>query len=260
MTDPFLNDARTERQKKDAKIVEGDYMELNGGRKPSNGGVVGRYDSEDEERGGRKRRARQPSASSKSIQVTYKEGSLNGSSWRNELDKVSDLERRRKNVVDDEQRRSRRVRRTDVGTEPRPVKRVYNARNLYSGSLEKAVSDRGDPPLPNSKVWLDYETFKKFLRWEAQFRMYFVPESFYDDIKRESDWRLGLYKGWLWRLHDGFGEGIVPRSRYERARRMRLKRGIVDPDDVAGDQRIDARTSKRRSKPSKTTSRGPRRD
>jgi hypothetical protein len=243
--EPGMNDQAEPKK----RVVEGDYMTSNGRRRPSKTESDGDNDeSIDEGRSGRKRRDRKPNPMSEPTEVMKNDGSVNGSSWRNDKEEPSDLKRRtRKQPASEEEGSPRRVRRGDgavADSGSSSGRRVYNARNIYSGSIEKVSSDRGDPPQPDSKLWFDYETFKELLRWEARFRMFFVPESVRDDIKRESDWRLGLYKSWLWRLHDGIGEGIVPRSRYERARRMRMKRGVIDSEDVAGDMMAaDVRTS-----------------
>ena len=65
------------------------------------------------------------------------------------------------------------------------------------------------------------DTFRKLLRTEAELRLRILGEDWAPTVKQESDWRLNLYKDWLWTLHDGVGGSIVPPSRYERARKMR---------------------------------------
>ena len=253
-TEPVMSE-----ETESTRVVEGDYMTSNGRRRPSKTRIDENDETiSDEGSRGRKRRARKPNPLSEPSEVMKSDGSVNGRSWRNGKEEASDPKRRRRRKgLQDEEGRPPRERSTDGDddkADSRSRRRVYNARDIYSGSIEKVSFDRGDPPHPNSPLWFDYDTFKKLLRWEARFRMFFVGENIYDDIKKESDWRLGLYKSWLWRLHDGVGEGIVPRSRYERARRMRMKRGIINPDDVSGDQMtVD---SVRASSPRRSTRRG----
>jgi hypothetical protein len=41
-----------------------------------------------------------------------------------------------------------------------------------------------------------------------------------DSVKEESDWRLDLYRNWLWTLSRGWGEPMV-QSRSDRMRKQR---------------------------------------
>lgn len=68
---------------------------------------------------------------------------------------------------------------------------------------------RGDPPPPISPVWMDINTFRDLLRKEAELRVRILGDDWKDTVKRESKWRLDLYKEWLWSLSDGVGEPII---------------------------------------------------
>jgi hypothetical protein len=152
-------------------------------------------------------------------------------SWRNAVrDDVSTetMRRNRNNYMLDNPRgnRNRQARGNDEGR----IKRIYTARVPYSNGIQPTKIDRGDPPVPKGP-WMDFETFKNLLRKEAELRMRIVGERFAPNIKQESQWRLELYKAWLWQLHDGIGESFIPPSRYERARRMRRSGGIYKAKD-----------------------------
>ena len=124
-------------------------------------------------------------------------------------------QRARKMAKDGPQRRSRqRSNFNEDGTR----KRIYSAREQLN---QKKVATRSDPPPLNSPIWVDMDTFRKLLRTEAELRLRILGEDWAPTVKQESDWRLNLYKDWLWTLHDGVGGSIVPPSRYERARKMR---------------------------------------
>ena len=98
-------------------------------------------------------------------------------------------------------------------------KRIYDARQPLNGRSQTSSRRRDDPPTPN--FWPDMDTFRKLLRSEAELRLRILGEDWTDTVKQESNWRLDLYKEWLWVLHDGVGDSIVPPSRYERSRRSR---------------------------------------
>lgn len=76
------------------------------------------------------------------------------------------------------------------------------------------------------------DTFRRLLRKEAELRLSIIGDEFADVVDQENDWRLGLYKRWLWSLHNGVGESIVPPSRYERARRMTERRPRQSVNDA----------------------------
>ena len=99
-------------------------------------------------------------------------------------------------------------------------KRAFNSdgtkKSMYSvrpGPSDNNRQRTADPP-PN-KYWMDIDTFRNLLRSEAELRMNILGGRFSKAIKDESDWRLNLYKDWLWTLDKGLGKPIVP-SRRER--------------------------------------------
>jgi hypothetical protein len=108
----------------------------------------------------------------------------------------------------------RRSRRRDDGSS----KRIYNARELQNRREKPALAD---PPDPNSPIWMDMDTFRTLLRNEAELRLRILGDDWASTVKQESEWRLNLYKKWLWTLHNGVGDSIVPPSRYERARKLK---------------------------------------
>lgn len=61
-----------------------------------------------------------------------------------------------------------------------------------------------DPPPPQSPLWVDISTFRDLLRRESEMRVSILGEDWTDEIKDENNWRLDLYKKWLWALNDGF--------------------------------------------------------
>jgi hypothetical protein len=174
--------------------------------------------------------------------------SSKGISWRNGGTAADDNEPTK--------RKPRGDRKRSVNLDGSP-KRVYNGRDPYNGAFQRAIDDRGDPPAPDSRLWVDIDTFKNLLRREAKFRMTVLGDDWAPRIKAESDWRLQLYKGWLWALHNGVGSSIVPPSRYERARNMRRRRGMPDPDEVADDKTANTQTTTQRRQRRKEKSKGP---
>ena len=66
-------------------------------------------------------------------------------------------------------------------------------------------------------------TFRELLRNEADFRLRILGDGWSDVVREESDWRLGLYRDWLWLLNDGVGDPIVE-TRTDRMRRLERKR------------------------------------
>ena len=87
-------------------------------------------------------------------------------------------------------------------------KSVYNVRGGTPTNRKKRTAD---PPTP--KRWMDIDTFRDLLRTEAELRVSILGDGFSDAIKDESDWRLNLYKDWLWTLDKGIGNPIVPSRR-----------------------------------------------
>lgn len=106
-------------------------------------------------------------------------------------------------------------RRRDRASEERPI---------YDGRPKKPQSSRkGDPPPGSSGMWPDMPTFRELLRNEADFRLRILGDGWSDVVREESDWRLGLYRDWLWLLNDGVGDPIVE-TRTDRMRRLERKR------------------------------------
>jgi hypothetical protein len=71
---------------------------------------------------------------------------------------------------------------------------------------------------------MDIDTFRDLLRTEAEMRLRILGDGWSDTVKRESSWRLRLYKEWLWNLHDGVGEPLVQSSREQERRRVKRDR------------------------------------
>ena len=67
----------------------------------------------------------------------------------------------------------------------------------------------GDPPTPVNPLWVDINTFRDLLRKEAELRVRILGKDWKPTVKRESQWRLDLYKEWLWSLSEGVGDPIV---------------------------------------------------
>ena len=93
---------------------------------------------------------------------------------------------------------------------------------VYSGRQASSLMNRrdDDPPPPKSGLWPDIDSFRDMLRNEARLRIRILGDDWSDIVKEESDWRLSLYKSWLWTLHNGVGDPIVE-SRSDRMRRSR---------------------------------------
>jgi hypothetical protein len=97
-------------------------------------------------------------------------------------------------------------------------------KTIYDGRPPRKTNKIPDPPAPSSKFWPDVDSFRDMLRNEARIRLLILGDDFVDSVKQESDWRLNLYKNWLWTLHSGVGEPMVE-SRSERMRRQQRKTG-----------------------------------
>jgi hypothetical protein len=106
-------------------------------------------------------------------------------------------------------------------------KRIYDARQTPAS--RNNVPIRPDPPAPS--YWPDMNTFRTLLRSEAGLRLRILGDDWTETVKQESDWRLNLYRDWLWTLHDGVGDPIVPPSRYERARKIQRSPPSRTPPD-----------------------------
>jgi hypothetical protein len=116
-------------------------------------------------------------------------------------------------------------------------KRIYNAREV----AKKAPKDERDPPPPNSPIWVDIDTFRDLLRSEAELRLRILGEDWVEIVKEESNWRLSLYKEWLWMLHKGIGTPLVS-SRSDRAQG-------AQSDSFRGKRRDDSVGTERRPRP-----------
>jgi len=98
-------------------------------------------------------------------------------------------------------------------------KPIYTGRQPQTATSK--LDRRPDPPKPEA-FWPDITTFRNLLRDEASLRLNILGDDWADIVKQESDWRLKLYKDWLWTLHDGIGNPIVE-SRSDRARKYRVR-------------------------------------
>jgi hypothetical protein len=98
-------------------------------------------------------------------------------------------------------------------------KRIYDGRRDTRIKVDQ-VKQREDPPPPKSVLWMSLDDFRILLRKEAALRLRILGEDWADVIKEESDWRLDLYRDWLWTLHNGVGSFLVE-SRSDRIRRLR---------------------------------------
>ena len=144
-------------------------------------------------------------------------------------------DRRRIPTAEQDAEARRRVRRIEERERSPPTKlRPY------------PLKDRGDPPPPVNPVGVDMDTFRDLLRKEAELRLRILGEDWKPTVKKESKWRLDLYKEWLWSLSEGVGEPAVesrvPRSSANSGRgapnvnspspgrkRVRAQRGEADP-------------------------------
>lgn len=88
------------------------------------------------------------------------------------------------------------------------------------------------------------DTFRDLLRSEAGLRLRILGDDWSDIVKEESDWRLDLYKKWLWTLHKGVGDPIVE-SRSDRMRR-KGSGGSSRRDDNTQDQGPPPRRPRKR--------------
>lgn len=140
------------------------------------------------------------------------------------------------------QRRRAMTPQSELPSDRRRQSRVEDntERPMYSGRPTKkqraAVAD-DEPPPPRSGLWPDLDTFRNLLRDEAGMRLRLLGNDWKGAVKEEADWRLDLYKNWLWTLHNGVGEPFV-QSRSDRARRQ--------PQQQPPQRKRPVTTSKRR--------------
>jgi hypothetical protein len=128
-------------------------------------------------------------------------------------------ESRRRRRLDDDDPALTRDRRSRSRQKRKPI---YSA---YEVPKRSARSD-DDPPPPDSPLWVDMDTFRELLRSEAALRVRILGEDWADIVKDESNWRLSLYKEWLWALNKGIGNPLVP-SRSDRMRGRPQPRGTT---------------------------------
>jgi hypothetical protein len=100
----------------------------------------------------------------------------------------------------------------DAGTSTKEERK----RRVYTGRPESGPP-RDDPPPPKA-FWPDIDTFRSLLRKEAALRLSVLGDGWSQTVKDESEWRLNLYKNWLWTLHTGVGDPLIE-SRSDRMRR-----------------------------------------
>ena len=111
---------------------------------------------------------------------------------------------------------------------PQPYQRrdtVQKERKMYTGRANDAKRSRtrlDDPPDPPG-FWPSIGSFRAMLRDEASMRLRLLGDDWEDVVKDESNWRLELYKKWLWTLHNGVGTPIVE-SRTDRMRRLEQRK------------------------------------
>ncbi|CAB9521750.1 expressed unknown protein [Seminavis robusta] len=127
---------------------------------------------------------------------------------RRKMAQEEERERRRKTAMNN--RRSREKQAFNADGSP---KNVYNVRKKGVSPGQRQRLKLDDPPTP--RYWMDIDTFRDLLRKEAEIRLRLVGDDFEDAVKEECDWRLKLYKDWLWKLDKGVGGSMVP-SRRER--------------------------------------------
>jgi hypothetical protein len=139
------------------------------------------------------------------------------------------------------------------------VRRIQEREQSSTTKLRPTPSkDRGDPPRPVNPVWVDMDTFRDLLRKEAELRVRILGDDWKQTVKKESKWRLDLYKEWLWSLSEGVGDPVVasrvPRSSAS-SRRGAPNVGASSPGRQSRAQRRDPGSERRvldpRNKPRK---------
>jgi hypothetical protein len=117
------------------------------------------------------------------------------------------------------------------------------ADQVYNGRSRETRRREDDPPPPKSNFWPDIDAFRSMLRDEAGFRLRLLGDDWASVVKDESEWRLGLYKNWLWTLHNGVGPPIVD-SRVDRMRRRREQQRQVSKNP-SNNNNVDDSVSRR---------------
>jgi hypothetical protein len=110
---------------------------------------------------------------------------------------------------------TKEVERTNAADACTPTKEERK-RRVFTGRPEPGPP-RDDPPPPKA-FWPDIDTFRSLLRKEAAMRLRILGDDWSQTVKDESEWRLNLYKNWLWTLHTGVGDPLIE-SRSDRMRR-----------------------------------------
>lgn len=146
----------------------------------------------------------------------------------------------------------------------------------YSGRMMEKSSSRkfqrqyfdndyeSESEMPKN-FWMNLPTFKRYLRNEAELRLWILGPDWEELVRGESEWRLQLYKQWLRAVDNGIGEDAfdqlssVPITR----RRKRVNRSEINdmprrrsvprrerpgypPRQNSDDQNMDATRSRRR--------------
>ena len=89
------------------------------------------------------------------------------------------------------------------------------------------------------------DTFRHLLRREAELRVRILGDDWADTVKRESSWRLRLYKEWLWNLHDGVGEPLFQSQGERERRKVTAERRSLDSGDVVPSRRVSTDRNKK---------------
>jgi hypothetical protein len=134
----------------------------------------------------------------------------------------------------------------------RPRKTRKENGRVYSGRPGPTTSKRGsdsrsDPPVKGP--WPDMNMFRSLLRNEAGLRLQTLGYDWSDVFKEESDWRLDLYKNWLWTLNNGVGSPVVE-SRSDRMRRRTQRTREPRSGDV--DEVVESRSDRMGRKTQRT--------
>ena len=149
---------------------------------------------------------------------------------------------------DKRKRTTDRVRKEEFREKRRRQRTAEAGRKVYTGRpQESAKKRRRDDPPPPPGFWPDIDSFRKMLRDEAGMRLSILGDGFADTVKDESEWRLELYKNWLWTLHNGVGKPIVE-SRSDRMRRMDRERSVSTKKSTKEASKPDRRQSRKKKK------------
>lgn len=143
--------------------------------------------------------------------------------------------------------RSRRPTREE-STQRRPTREEPIQRRpiRVEPTQRRSTSTRpSDPPAPQNPLWIDMDTFRHLLRREAELRVRILGDDWADTVKRESSWRLRLYKEWLWNLHDGVGEPLFQSQGERERRKVTAERRSLDSGDVVPSRRASTDRNKK---------------